>query len=141
MSAIKYSLTILSQYIKDLSFENFNIVNGGFPKNEPTFEVEIKVNVSPKVNQKYEVCLRLLVTAIDEEKKVYILEIDYAGEFLLPKLEKQALDFVLMVDCPKLLFPFLRRIASDITRDGGYPPLSLQTIDFEGFYKSQLKTS
>jgi preprotein translocase subunit SecB len=138
MSANKYSLTILSQYIKDLSFENFNVINGGFPKKEPTFEVEVKVNVSPKVNQKYEVCLRLLVTAIDEEKKVYILEIDYAGEFLLPKLEKQLLDFVLMVDCPKLLFPFLRRIASDITRDGGYPPLSLQTIDFESFYKSQV---
>ena len=131
------NITILSQYIKDLSFENFNIINNGFPTTEPVYKIDINVKITPKNKNIYEVSINLLANAASDETKVYILELDYAGLFSFNIENETYLNEVLMVECPKILFPFLRRIAADITRDGGYSPLSLQIIDFKKIFNDK----
>jgi preprotein translocase subunit SecB len=69
---------------------------------------------------------------------VFILELDYAGLFLIQNVPADQLHALLMIECPRLIFPFLRRIVADVTRDGGYPPLNLEMIDFLALYRSEV---
>jgi preprotein translocase subunit SecB len=131
---------VLGQYIKDLSFESPNIrkLLSGQQEN-PSLNLELNVHperVGPDV---YETALSFKATA--ESKSVgviYELELVYAGLFRLENLPAEALDPMLNVNCPTLLFPFLRRIAADLTREGGFPPLLLDPVDFGSLYMRKL---
>ena len=126
---------VLNQYVKDMSFENPNIrklMTGG--GDAPSLKVEVNVNAERVENDIYESGIELKATATNNIGTVYVLETVYAGLFKIENIPEQALEPFLLISAPMTLFPFLRRLVADITREGGYPPLLLDPIDFAGLY-------
>lgn len=133
-------LAILAQYIKDLSFENPR-GPGGFAQAQSRPEIQIRVEVrsEPQAQDQHEVVLELTVDARLDQQPVFLLELSYGGIFLLQNIPADTLQPLLMIECPRLLFPFARRIIADLTRDGGFPPLMLDPIDFVSLYRRRLQ--
>ncbi len=126
---------VLGQYIKDLSFENPNVGKPiGSPGETPNLKVEVNVGAKRVGTDVYESAINFSANADSSTGKIYVLEIVYAGLFRLQNIPEQALEPFLLINCPTLVFPFLRRLAADITREGGFPPLLLDPIDFAGLY-------
>ena len=128
-------IRILAQYIKDLSFENPNIERllAG-PGENPNLKVEFNVNARPMADKLFESSIHFTAQAASNAGVIYECEMVYAGLFQLENLPTEALEPVLMINCPTLLFPFMRRLIADISREGGYPPLLLDPIDFTQVY-------
>lgn len=126
---------LLGQYIKDLSFENPNVGKMIDSKGDnPDLRVEINVaakRVGPDV---YESAIQFHGSAKGKIGVIYDLELDYGGLFRIQNIPEEAIEPFLLVNCPTLLFPFLRRIVSDVTRDGGFPPLMLDPMDFGALF-------
>ena len=131
-------ISILAQFVKDMSFENPGVA-AQLPQTKPQIQVSIDVQVRPLGADQFEVALRSMIEAKSGEASVYVVELVYAGVFLLKNLPAEAQQPFLLIECPRLLFPFARRIISDVTRDGGYQPLMLEPIDFAGLYRGQLE--
>jgi len=131
-------LQILTQYVRDLSFENIAVQKGVANEGRPDIKVQINIDVQAKPGDRFEVGLKLKVDARVADAQLYILELDYAGLFLIQNVPAEQLHPLLMIECPRLVFPFLRRVVSDVTRDGGFPPLNLEQIDFLGLYRAEL---
>jgi preprotein translocase subunit SecB len=132
-------LTVLAQYIKDLSFESPGApqtLQG--PGQNPQLKVGVNVNAGPRGEEAYEVALQLEVHAKSDEGVIYNVELVYGGLFRLRGVPQNLLQPVLFVDCPTILFPFLRRVLADVIRDGGFPPLMLDPIDFGRLYAQNL---
>ena len=129
-------LGIRTQYVKDLSFENPSAPNRP-PEAErsPDITVNVQVEVRRLDETTFEVNLQITANARHEEKPVFLVELTYAGVFTLIGIPQEALEPALLVECPRLLFPFARRIVADVTRDGGFPPLLLAPIDFLALYR------
>jgi preprotein translocase subunit SecB len=87
----------------------------------------------------FEVLLKLRVNAVQEDKTLFLLEIAYGGLFVLDKIPEEALQPVLLIECPRLMFPFVRRIIADLVSDGGLPPLMIEPIDFAQLYRSKMQ--
>ena len=130
-------LGIRTQYIKDLSFENPSATNRP-PEAEraPDIAVNVQVSVRRLDETTFEVTLQITANARHQEKPVFLVELTYAGIFTLIGIPQEALEPTLLVECPRLLFPFARRIVADVTRDGGFPPLLLGPIDFLALYRN-----
>ena len=130
-------LGIRTQYVKDLSFENPSAPSRP-PEAErsPDITVNVQVGVRRLAEAAFEVTLQITANARHEEKPVFLVELTYAGVFTLVGIPQEALEPTLLVECPRLLFPFARRIVADVTRDGGFPPLLLGPIDFLALYRS-----
>ncbi len=131
-------LNVLSQYVRDMSFENLAAQHGKTPKTAPQFNVQVGLDAKKKEGTRYEVIIKLQVTATAEEEKIFILEIEYGGLFNVENVGEQQLHAFLLIECPRQIFPYLRRIVSDVTHDGGFPPLNLDTIDFLQLYRQEL---
>jgi preprotein translocase subunit SecB len=129
-------LSIQSQYIKDLSFENPK-PNRQLQGQELRPEIQIKVDVraKPVQGELYEVELELDVNAKAGEETVFVLELVYGSVFAIANIPQESLQPLLMIECPRLIFPFARRIVADMTRDGGFPPLLIDPIDFVALFK------
>jgi preprotein translocase subunit SecB len=135
----KPQLTVLAQYIKDLSFESPNAPQSlQGPGQNPQLKVGVNVNAAPRGEEVYEVALQLEVHAKSDQGVIYNLELLYGGLFRLRGVPQNVLQPVLFVDCPTFLFPFLRRVMADVIRDGGFPPLMLDPIDFARLYAQNL---
>ena len=130
-------LGIRTQYIKDLSFENPSAAERP-PEAEraPDIQVNVQVAVRRLDAPNFEVTLQITANARHQEKPVFLVELTYAGIFTLVGIPQEALEPTLLVECPRLLFPFARRIVADATRDGGFPPLLLGPIDFLALYRN-----
>ncbi len=128
---------ILNQYIRDLSFENIAMQKGMKPGATPQFKVQVALDAR-KVGENYEVINKLTVTGTADDKEIFILEIDYAGQFKIENVAENQVHPILMIECPRLMFPYLRRVVGDLTRDGGYPPLNLDNIDYATLYRNEL---
>jgi len=132
---------IAGQYIKDLSFENPNIGKLiASPPESPNLDVQINVGIASLGPNLYESAIEFKARAKTEDLVIYEFEIVYGGAFQIENAPPQALEPMLFVNCPALLFPFLRRIVADLTREGGFPPLLLDPVDFGALYmrKKQL---
>lgn len=130
------ALRVLAQYIKDLSFEN----PGAQVQNEAmTTDLGIDVTATPHAqgNNVFEVSIKLSANAKAGEAVLFILELDYAGAFQLQGVAEQDMEPMLLIECPRLLFPFARRVIANITQDGGFPPLRIDPIDFVAIYQQQ----
>jgi len=137
--ATQAQLNVLGQYVKDLSFESPNAPQSlQGPGENPQLKVGVNVNVTPRGEEVYEVALQLEVHARSDSGVIYNVEIVYGGLFRLRGVPQNLLQPVLFVDCPALLFPFLRRVLADVVRDGGFPPLMLDPIDFGRLYAQNL---
>tara|TARA_B100001123_G_C15233717_1_gene996230 strand:- start:640 stop:1122 length:483 start_codon:yes stop_codon:yes gene_type:complete len=130
-----------AQYIKDLSFENPNTPGTITVEEEPNIEVNIDVKGSKLDDAVYEVVLTLSAIGQSADTKLFIAELSYAGIFALSNIKEEDVQPTLLISCPTLLFPFARNIIADVTRDGGFPPLLMQPVDFHQLYvQSQQKT-
>ena len=135
-------MKILAQYIRDMSFENILSQKGASGEVAP--DVQIQVNIDAKkrsVENQFEIVIKLKVNSVNKgtAENLFLLEIEYAGLFLVTGVPDEQLHPFLLIECPRMLFPFLRRIVSDVTRDGGFPPLNLETIDFLQLYRQELE--
>jgi preprotein translocase subunit SecB len=135
-------MKILAQYIRDMSFENILSQKGASGEVAP--DVQIQVNIDAKkrtVENQFEIVIKLKVNSVNKgtTENLFLLEIEYAGLFLVNGVPDEQLHPFLLIECPRMLFPFLRRIVSDVTRDGGFPPLNLETIDFLQLYRQELE--
>lgn len=126
---------LVGQYIKDLSFENPNVGKMAEMKGEnPDLRFEINVNAQRVGADQYESAIHFHGNASAKIGVIYDLELVYAGLFRIQNIPEEALEPFLLVNCPTLIFPFLRRIVADVTRDGGFPPLLLDPMDFGALF-------
>jgi preprotein translocase subunit SecB len=126
---------IVNQYVKDLSFENPNIRKLlSAPGDQPNIQVEVNVLAQRLENDFFESAIELKATATNNLGTIYVLEAVYAGLLKIDRIPEQALEPFLLISGPTMLFPFLRRLVADITREGGFPPLLLEPMDFGALY-------
>jgi preprotein translocase subunit SecB len=129
--ASQVQVRVVGQYIKDLSFENPNIHKLlGTPGEKPALHIEVNVKATKIADKAYESMIQFKAEAANKSGVIYDLELAYGGLFQIDNLPEQALEPFLLINCPSLLFPFVRRLVADLTRDGGFPPLLLDPIDF-----------
>lgn len=129
------SVIVNIQYIKDFSFENPNAPVSLIPsKDAPKINVSVDVRINPLEEKTFEVVLLTTARAKSGEKDLFLGELAYAGIFTLD-INEHEIEPVLMVYCPSLLFPFARQIIADATRQGGFPPLLIDPIDFATLYR------
>ena len=132
------SLNVLAQYIKDLSFENPKAPMSLRPREKaPEISVNINVNANPLSETDFEVELKLEATAKAEEEAMFAAELVYAGVFRLNNMPEEAKAPAVLIECPRLLFPFARQVLADATRQGGFPPLLLDPVDFAALYQQR----
>ena len=138
---------VLAQFIRDLSFENI-LAQKGLDTNTPP-DIKVLVNLDAKKRKsenQYEVLIKLSVVSSaktedpsdGENSKLFILEIEYGGIFEVTGVPEGQIHPYLMIECPRILFPYLRRIVGDVTRDGGFPPLNLEQINFLALYQKEI---
>ena len=135
-------IKVLAQYIRDMSFENILAQKGINGDVQP--EISVQVNLDAKkrpVENQFEVIIKAAISSKTKEKgePMFLLELEYGGIFHIENLPEDQLHPYLMIECPRMIFPFLRRIVSDITRDGGFPPVNLEPIDFVALYRSEIQ--
>jgi preprotein translocase subunit SecB len=126
---------VMGQYIKDLSFENPNVQRlFKAPADNPNLRVEVNVNATKVADKTYESAIQFKAEANSKDGVIYDLEVAYAGLFQIERIPNEALEPFLLINAPLLLFPFLRRLVADLTREGGFPPLLLDPVDFASLY-------
>jgi preprotein translocase subunit SecB len=129
-------ININAQYVKDLSFENPGAPQSLTGSGAPQIEVNIDVGAQAVGENQYEVHLRITATADRDDTRVFVAEVVYAGLFTIANATEDTLRPLMLIECPRFLFPFARRIIADATRDGGFPPLLLEPIDFAQLYQT-----
>ncbi len=133
------SLNILAQYTKDLSFEN-----PGAPRSlqtrdkAPAININVNVNTNPLSETDFDVVLSLNVEAKEGDKIVFAAELIYGGVFRITGFPQEHMLPVLFIECPRLIFPFARQIIADVTRNGGFPPLMIDPIDFAQMFTQRM---
>ena len=133
----RYGFRIISQFLRDLSFENVNPpAELHQPEEVPHGVIQIDIKVARVSADAIDVGVHLRVEATVKGVPAYIVDLEYAGRFNFVDLPDEILERLAMVEAPRLLFPFVRVIVSNVTRDGGYPALLLNPIDFAGLYRS-----
>jgi preprotein translocase subunit SecB len=135
-------LQILGQFIRDMSFENIAAQKAVNANVQPDIQVQVALDARKReADDQYDVIMKLKVeskTKEDTPQSIFLMELEYGGIFKVENVTNEQLHPFLLIECPRMLFPFVRRIVSDVTRDGGYPPLNLDTIDFLALYRQQL---
>ncbi len=128
---------IVSQYIKDLSFENPNAPAIYQSQQAPEINVQFDIGSQQVADEVHEVTLKVEIRAESAGTVAFLVELAYAGLFGLRNVPSDAVQPFLLGEGPRLLFPFARRVVADAVRDGGFPPLLLEPIDFNGLYMQQ----
>ncbi|MDX2237639.1 MAG: protein-export chaperone SecB [Hyphomonadaceae bacterium] len=135
-------LRVLAQYVKDLSFENPAAAAAARAYDaQPTIDMGVEVKSRPVGDQgdAFEVDLRIHVEAKREEQVLFLVDLVYAGLFQFMNVKPEDIEPLLWIECPRLLFPFSRQLLAEITREGGYPPLLVNPIDFTPLYWAELR--
>lgn len=133
-------LNVLAQYIKDFSFENPNAPRSLAPQQtQPAINIQINVAANGVAENDYEVALSIEGKAEQEGSLLFSFELTYAGIFRLLNIPQDNLHPAVMIECPRLLFPFAREIIASAVRNGGFPPLLLDPVDFVGLYRQNLE--
>ncbi len=141
-AAPQVKMNVLAQFIRDMSFENILAQKGAQGDTQPDVQVQVNLDARKRAPEnQYEVVMKLKIDskAKDSGDQLFLLEIDYAGVFVVENVPEEQMHPFLLIECPRMLFPFVRRIVADVTRDGGFPPLNLETIDFLALYRAELQ--
>ena len=128
---------LISQYVKDLSFENPNAPAIYQSQIQPQIDVQFNIGAAQVADEVHEITLRMEVKAQDGDQVAFIVDLSYAGLFGLRNVPEDQVQPFLLGEAPRLLFPFARRVLADAIRDGGFPPLMLEPIDFHALFQSQ----
>ncbi len=140
-AAPRVTQRILAQYIRDLSFENVLARKGVTGEVAPEIAVQVSLDARKRGgDNQSEIPTKLTATSKTKAsgEVLFVLEIEYVGVFQIDGVPEGQLHPYLLIECPRITFPFLRRIVSDVTRDGGFPPLNLEMIDFVALYRNEL---
>jgi preprotein translocase subunit SecB len=130
---------VLGQYVKDISFENPGAPRSLRPSDTaPGLDVNVNVNARPQSQSDFEVELKLEAKAVRGEDTLFIAEVTYAGLFQIRNVPQEHMHPLLLIECPRLLFPFARQIIADATRQGGFPPLLIDPVDFAALYRQRV---
>jgi preprotein translocase subunit SecB len=133
------TLNALVQYTKDLSFENPNAPRSLGPQTKaPNISIQVNVNARQIAEADYEVEILLEGAAGEGAETLFKFELNYAGIFRVQNVPQNDLQPIVMIECPRLLFPFARQIVAEAVRNGGFPPLYIDPIDFAGLYRQRL---
>ena len=133
---------VLAQYIRDMSFENILAQKGITGEVQPNVSVQVNIDAKKRpVEHQYEVIIKSNISSKtkDKDEPMFLLELEYAGIFHIENIPEDQLHPYLMIECPRMIFPFLRRIVSDVTRDGGFPSLNLEMVDFLALYRNEIQ--
>ena len=135
-------MNIVTQYVRDLSFENVLARKGGASGDvQPDIQVQVSLDAAKRpVENQFEVIQKYRITAVNKvnSENLFLLEIEYGGVFHIEGVPEDQMHPFLLIECPRMVFPFVRRIVSDVTRDGGFPPLNLDPVDFLALYRQEL---
>ena len=141
-------MNVLGQYIRDLSFENVLAQKGAEGQVKPEVQVQVSLDARKRQTEhQYEIVMKLKVTSSNKPAEgaasggaatLFLMELEYAGLFNVEGVPEAQLHPFLLIECPRMLFPFVRRIVHDVTRDGGFPALNLDTIDFMQLYRQEI---
>ncbi len=131
-------LSVVGQYIKDLSFENPNAPQSLAPGQQPQIGIQINVGANPLSDTDIEVVLKLEGKAESGDKLLFGFDLEFAGVFRIRNVPQESLNAVVMIECPRLLFPFAREIIATTVRNGGFPPLLLDPVDFVSLYRQRM---
>lgn len=133
-------LIVNAQYIKDLSFENPSPLSHITGDNErPSISIHIEAQAHNIAEKSFEVSLKVQVDAKKKEAQVFLLDLEYAGTFTIGNdVPEEYIRPILMIECPRILFPFARNIVANVTQEGGYPSLLLTPVDFADLYQRQI---
>lgn len=139
--APQVKMQVLAQFIRDLSFENILAQKGVSGEVQPDVQVQVNLDAKKRPTEhQYEVVVKTKITskAKDADETLFIMELEYAGIFHIENVPDEQMHPFLLIECPRMLFPFIRRIVSDVSRDGGFPPLNLENIDFMALYRAEI---
>jgi len=131
-------LHVVAQYIKDFSFENPNAPQSLSPGAQPQIGIQINVGAKPLAANDFEVTLKLDGKAETNGQLLFRFELEFAGIFRLQNIPQESLNLMVLIECPRLLFPFAREIIATTVRNGGFPPLLLEPVDFVGLYRQRM---
>jgi len=132
-------LSVLAQYVKDLSFENPGAPQSLRARTSlPAINISINVQGGEVRDNEVEIALKIEARAMDGQNTLFAIELVYAGMFRLINIPPEAIHPMLMIECPRLLFPFARQIISDAARNGGFPPLLIDPVDFVALYRQRM---
>jgi preprotein translocase subunit SecB len=135
-------MRVLGQFVRDMSFENIMAQKGAPADAQPDVQVQVNLDAKKRSgDNQYESSIKLNITSKmkDGDATLFVCEIDYVGIFHIEGVADDQMHPFLLIECPRMIFPFLRRIVSDVTRDGGFPPLNLENIDFIQLYRSEIE--
>lgn len=135
-------MQVLGQFIRDFSFENIMVQKGVGGEVTPEISVQVALDAKKrKVAHQYEILSKYSITSKNKSggETLFVLELEYGGLFHVENIPDEQLHPFLMIECPRMLFPFVRRIVADMTREGGFPPLNLDTVDFVGLYRQMVQ--
>lgn len=133
------TLNVLAQYVKDLSFENPGAPKSLGPRETaPAININVNVNANPLGDTEFDVLLTLNAEAKNGETVVFNVELVYGGVFRVANFPQEHMLPLLFIECPRILFPFARQIVADATRNGGFPPLLIDPIDFAQMFQQRM---
>ena len=141
-AAPQIRMNVMAQFVRDMSFENM-VAQKGLSAAEVQPDIQVAVSLDARkrsADHQYDVITKYKVTSKNKVNgdTLFLLEVDYAGVFHIEGVTEDQIHPFLLIECPRLLFPFVRRIISDVTRDGGFPPLNIDTVDFLALYRQEL---
>jgi preprotein translocase subunit SecB len=134
-------LSVLAQYVKDFSFENPNAPQSMMQGQQPQIGIQINVDARPLGDNDVEVSLRLEGKAEHQGNIMFAFELTFAGVFRIQNVPQESLNAIVLIECPRLLFPFAREIIATAVRNGGFPPLLLDPFDFVALYRQRMEQS
>jgi preprotein translocase subunit SecB len=141
-SAPQIKMSVLAQFIRDMSFENM-VAQKGISSADVQPDIQVQVSLDARKRPQdfqYDIVTKFKVTSKNKVNgdTLFLMELDYGGIFHVEGVPEEQLHPCLLIECPRLLFPFVRRIISDVTRDGGFPPLNIDTVDFLALYRQEI---
>ena len=141
-AAPQIKMTVLAQFVRDMSFENM-VAQKGISGNDVQPDIQVGVSLDARkraADHQFDVITKYKITSTNKTNgdTLFLLELDYAGIFHVEGVTDDQMHPFLLIECPRLLFPFVRRIISDVTREGGLPALNIDTVDFLALYRQEL---
>jgi preprotein translocase subunit SecB len=135
-------MSVLAQFVRDMSFENM-VAQKGVTSAEVSPDIQVAVSLDARkrsAENQFDVISKYRVTSKNKAngETLFLLEVDYGGVFHVEGVPEDQLHPFLLIECPRLMFPFVRRIISDVTRDGGFPALNIDTVDFVALYRQEI---
>ncbi len=130
---------ILAHFVRDLSFENVGAIEGTAAEGAPEISVQVNLDGQNLGDDRYQVNMKMNAKAVNGEHTRFMVELDYSGIFSISNVPEAHIHPMMFIECPRLILPFARRVVADVTRDGGYPPLMIDNVDFATLYRQRLE--